>query len=54
MNAGFLLFYAIVGVFSGNLADKFNKGTFLFIAHICIAANITLLGSLQYFSVETN
>ena len=46
MNAGFLFFYAVLGVFSGNLADKFNKGTFLFFAHLCIAINISLLGSL--------
>jgi len=45
MNSVFLFFYASMGIFSGNVADRFRKNYFIFCTYTVIGLAIILLGS---------
>jgi MFS transporter, OPA family, solute carrier family 37 (glycerol-3-phosphate transporter), member 3 len=50
MNSSFLLCYALFGIFSGHLADRYRKNLFIFVAYSAIGANVILVGCQQYFN----
>eukprot|EP00347_Sterkiella_histriomuscorum_P013119 403365944 len=52
MNSSFLFCYAMMGIFSGHLADKYKKNRFIIIAYTLIGINVICVGCLQYINKD--
>ena len=53
MNSTFLAFYAVSGIFTGALADKYNKNRLILLSYLLVAISTFSVGLMSFIPAQT-